>query len=109
MDGLERQRALLPKELQDRFVYCPVTDEEYAIRHLASLMDRSWKYLKRPLSYHNFKADKEEIERRERKHHETIMSLSPKIRGWEIIGGERWVQETLRSIREGTGGGVIPN
>lgn len=99
MRTLEQQRALLPKELQDKFVYCPVTDEEKAVRLAADWMDRSWKYLKRPLSK-NLKADMEEIERLEHERWETYMKLSPKIRGWDILTGERLVQETLKSIKE---------
>lgn len=95
MFTLEQQRALLPKDLQDKFVYCPVTDEEKAVRLAADWCEKSWKYLKRPLSQ-NLKADMAEIERREQKHWEAYMRLSPKIREWRLLSGERLLKEMTK-------------
>ncbi|MDV2993207.1 MAG: hypothetical protein N4J56_002861 [Chroococcidiopsis sp. SAG 2025] len=96
MRNLEQQRALLPKELQDKFVYCPVTDEERAVRLVANWLDMSWKYLKRPLGK-DIKADLEEIKRREQKCWEAYMSLSPRIREYNTLTGERLLEEMKRT------------
>jgi hypothetical protein len=73
MNVLEQQRALLPKHLQDKFEYCPVTDEENAV-----------------------------IERRERICHEVQMALPPMVRGWDFWYGEKALELLMGEIEKPT-------
>jgi hypothetical protein len=99
MNVLEQQRALLPKHLQDKFVYCPVTDEENAVRLLANWMYLAQKYLKRPFG-DDIEADKAEIERRERICHEAQMALPPIVRGWDFWYGEKAYQVLMQELEK---------
>ncbi|MDV2993183.1 MAG: hypothetical protein N4J56_002837 [Chroococcidiopsis sp. SAG 2025] len=96
MNVLEKQRALLPEKYRDKFVYCSVTDEERAVRLMADWMYRAQKYLKRPMG-DDIEADIAEIERREQKCFEAQMSLPAKIRGYELLTGERLLKEFYKA------------
>ncbi|MDZ4871987.1 MAG: hypothetical protein CLLPBCKN_001375 [Chroococcidiopsis cubana SAG 39.79] len=101
MNVLEQQRALLPKHLQDKFEYCPVTDEENAVREVANWMYRAKKYLKRPFG-DDIEADKAEIEWRERICHEAQMALPPMVRGWDFWYGEKALELLMGEIEKPT-------